>query len=150
MRRAAFIVALALFGFIVAPAQADVHVGVHVGIPAPPAFVYETAPHLVVVPGVPRVHYAPGVSANFFTYGSNYYTYDRGYWFIAESGHGPWRYVERRYVPAPVLRVPVRYYVVAPQHVRSSHWHGHAHGYGHGHGYGKARYHHGGYHGHRH
>ena len=41
--------------------------------------------------------------------------------------------MEPRYVPAPVLRVPTRYYHVPPRLVGGGHWHGN----------GKASYHHG-------
>lgn len=107
---------------------ADVHVGIHVGVP-PPVYRFDAPPALVVVPGVPDVRYAPNVGV---TYGGRYYTYHDDAWFIARDEYGPWRYVERRGVPAPVLRVPTRYYHVAPRH------------HGGGRYYGKARYPHGG------
>lgn len=116
--------ALAFVATTAVSAPAEVHVGVHIGIPAPPVFVYERAPRLVVVPGVPHVEYAPDVSENFFVYGGRYYTYYDGGWFVADGGRGPWTYVERRYVPAPILRVPSRYYHVPPRVVRGNHWHG--------------------------
>jgi hypothetical protein len=106
---------------------ADVHVGVNIGVPAPPHVVFEAPPRLVVVPGVPTVHYAPDVSVNFFTYGGRYYTYDSGNWFVADYDRGPYTYVERRYVPAPVLHVPTRYYRVPPRLVGGGHWHGDHH-----------------------
>jgi hypothetical protein len=110
--------------FHTAPASAaDVHVGVNIGIPAPPHIVFEAPPRLVVVPGVPHVHYAPDVSVNFFSYGDRYYTYDDGYWFVSDYDRGPWTYVERRYVPGPVLHVPTRYYHVPPRLVGGGHWH---------------------------
>ncbi len=137
-------------------AHAEVHVGVHIGIPAPPAFVYTAPPRVVVVPGVPEVEYAPDASENFFVYGGRYYTYYDGDWFVASGERGPWTYVERSYVPAPVLRVPTRYYRVAPRHVDRGHWHNgrasyhgnphhmehHDHGgHGNGHGHDNARDH---------
>jgi hypothetical protein len=151
------IAAALIAGFCAAPAvhptaadAADVHVGVNIGIPAPPPIVFEAPPRLVVVPGVPTVHYAPDVSVNFFAYGGRYYTYDDGAWFVSDYDRGPWSYVERRYVPGPVLHVPTRYYRVPPRLVGGGHWHdGHRHnesrGYhshrskwrGDGHGHGK-------------
>jgi hypothetical protein len=102
-----------------------VHVGINIGVP-PPVYHFEAPPRLVVVPGVPDVRYAPNVGVTFFAYGDRYYTYHDGGWFVAGDTYGPWSYVEPRYVPAPVLRVPQRYYRVAPRH--------------HGGHYGKARY----------
>lgn len=143
MRRTTILAAtFALGALVTSPVRAaDVHVGVHIGIPAPPVISFPAPPRLVVVPGVPSVYYAPDVDVNFFTYGDRYYTYYDGGWFWAYDTHGPWTYVERRYVPAPVLRVPTRYYHVAPRIVGGDgHWHG-----DHGHGWsgGKAQYHHG-------
>ena len=135
--RAASITAVILAGisFAAAPVHAaDVHVDVHIG---PPAWVYEAPPHVVVVPGIPQVYYAPDLGVNFFTYGGRYYTYEHDRWYVAHGGHGPWTYVEHRYVPAPVLRVPTRYYRVPPRLVGGGHW-SHS-SYGHG----KASYHHG-------
>lgn len=105
-----------------APASADVHVGVHIDVPPPPVVTFAAPPRLVVVPGVPHVHYAPDVSVNFFSYGGRYYTYDDGSWFVARGTDGPWGYVEQRYVPAPLLRVPSRYYHVPPRLVGGGHW----------------------------
>ena len=120
---------------------ADVHVGVHIGVPAPPPIVFEAPPRLVIVPGVPRVYYAPDVSVNFFSYGGRYYTYDDGNWFVARDYGGPWSYVAPRYVPQPILVVPHRYYHVPPRFVGGGHWdHGHGH-YAHG-----SYQHHGSYH----
>jgi hypothetical protein len=136
--KAASITAVILAGltFAAAPVRAaDVHVDVNIG---PPAWVYEAPPHVVVVPGVPHVYYAPELGVNFFTYGGRYYTYDQDRWYVAHGGHGPWTYVERRYVPAPVLRVPTRYYHVPPRLVGGGHWNRGSYG-----GHGKAKYHHG-------
>ncbi len=122
---------------------ADVHIGVNI---VPPAIHFDAPPRLVVVPGLPTVHYAPDVSVNYFAYGDAYYTYDNGNWFVAHDDRGPWSYVERRYVPGPVLRVPNRYYRVPPRLVGGGHWNRHSHrshehesswhrdGHGHGHG----------------
>jgi hypothetical protein len=119
-------IAAALIATTIAAAPAiaaDVHVGVNIGIPAPPHVVFQAPPRLVVVPGVPAVHYAPDVAVNYFSYGDRYYTYESGNWFVAHADRGPWTYVERRYVPAPILRVPHRYYRVPPRLVGGGHWH---------------------------
>lgn len=141
MRRVMMIASAVTFaGAILAGAAeaADVHVGVHIGVPAPPPIVFQAAPRLVVVPGAPRVYYAPDVSVNFFSYGGRYYTYDDGNWFVARDYGGPWSYVAPRYVPHAIVVVPHRYYHVPPRVVGGGHWdHGHGH-YQHG------SYHHGG------
>lgn len=112
------------------PVQAaDVHIGINIGVPPPPAIVVPAPPRLVVVPTTPAVRYAPDVSANFFFYGGSYYTFNDGAWFVASAYDGPWTYVERVYVPRPVLVVPYRYYRVPPGHLRHAHgYHGHPHG----------------------
>lgn len=111
MHRATLATAFAAIMACSAPSSADVQVGIHIDVPPPPVVTFAAPPRLVVVPGVPHVHYAPDVSVNFFSYGGRYYTYDDGNWFVARGTDGPWGYVEQRYVPAPVLRVPSRYYV---------------------------------------
>lgn len=145
MRTTTILAAVILAGTLTStPARAaDVHVGVNIGIPAP-VYHFDAPPELVVVPGVPHVRYAPNVDVNFFAYGERYYTYHDGGWFVAADQYGPWSYVEPRYVPAPVLRVPVRYYHVAPRHYHygqaryprgKGHWkHDDYGGRGHGHG----------------
>jgi hypothetical protein len=120
MRSCTAAFALVLIAFAATPVRAEVHVGINIGVPA---WTYVEPPHVVVVPGIPTVHYAPDVAVNFFTYGGRYYTYDEGHWFVAYDDHGPWSYVERSYVPAPVLRVPTRYYRVPPRLVGGGHWH---------------------------
>jgi len=140
--RAASIAAIILAGsfalagtFAATPVHAaDVHVDVNIG---PPVWAYDVPPQVVVVPGVPHVYYAPELGVNFFTYSGRYYTYEHDRWYVAYGGHGPWTYVERRYVPAPVLHVPTRYYRVPPRLVGGGHWN---HSY---YGQGKASYHHG-------
>lgn len=119
---AAACAAIAVTAATSSPAGAEVHVGVHIDVPAPPVVTFQAPPRLVVVPGVPHVHYAPDVAVSFFTYGGRYYTYDDGNWFVARSDRGPWGYVEHRYVPAPLLRVPSRYYHVPPRLVGGGHW----------------------------
>jgi hypothetical protein len=127
---------------LVAPAFAEVHVGI--SIPAPPSIVITAPPHLVVVPGVPTVQYAPDVNANFFYYDNSYYTYSGGNWFIASSYNGPWVYVERVHVPRPLISVPGHYYRHGgPSYYGRSDWehrrhdehHGHVSYYEHGHGH---------------
>jgi len=129
-----------------APARADVHVGINIGVPPPPAIALPAPPPLVVVPGSP-VYYAPEVPYNFFYYGGTYYVFNDGYWYNSRSAHGPWVFVQ--HVPRAVRYVPARYYHVPPGHLKhhgpppwAGHGRGHYkhdddHGHGHGHGHGK-------------
>ncbi len=90
-------------------AHAQVRVGIDIGIhlPGPPS--------LVVVPGAP-VYYAPGPPANLFFYANQYWAFASGVWYSGPTWNGPWVVVQPAYVPAPILRVPVRYYRVPPSH----------------------------------
>lgn len=156
MKRFSMIASSLTFAAVLAgPASAaDVHVGIHVGVPLPPPVVFAAPPRLVIVPGAPRVYYAPDVAGNFFSYGDHYYRYDDGNWFVASAYDGPWGYVERRHVPHAILVVPHRYYHVAPRLVGGGHWdRGHGHydyKHGNGHWKNKAGRHHGGGHGKHH
>jgi hypothetical protein len=118
-------------GGLITPARAaDVHVGINVGIPAPPVIAVPAPPRLIVVPSTPAVQYAPDVGANFFFYGGQYYTYNDGNWFIASAYNGPWVYA--RHVPRPLLVVPARYYHAPPRyHGGRRYYRGHGQGRGH-------------------
>ena len=99
----------ALLAFILSgPADAQVHVDIGIRLPAPP--------HLVVVPGVAAVSYAPAAPANFFFYGGQYWVFTQSGWHVSRRHDGPWVLVAPQFVPRPVLMVPVRYYHVPPGH----------------------------------
>lgn len=89
------------------PDSGEAGVNVNINLTAPPAF--------QVVPGTP-VQYAPAVPTNYFLYGSRYYVFTDGTWFVAPRYNGPWAVVAPAYVPQPILTVPVRYYHVPPGH----------------------------------
>lgn len=96
----------------VTPANAQVSVAiglpsVNIGINVP---VY---PQLVQVPGYP-VYYAPRAGANYFFYDGAYWVYAGDNWYASSWYNGPWHLVAPAYVPAYVLRVPVRYYRAPP------------------------------------
>jgi hypothetical protein len=92
------------------PAWGQVHIDIGIRLPAPPT--------LTVIPGVP-VYYAPQAPANVFFYGHQYWLFHGNGWYVGPTWNGPWVVVEPIHLPVPILRVPVRYYVVRP-----SHWHG--------------------------
>ena len=89
------------------PAQAQIRIDVGIHLPGPPP--------LVVVPGAP-VYYAPSAQANVFFYGDQYWIFHSGGWHVGPTWSGPWVVIAPVHVPAPILRVPVRYYKVPPGH----------------------------------
>jgi len=90
-------------------ALAEVYVSIGINLP-----VY---PRLVPVPGYP-VYYAPGVNSNYFFYDGLYWVLDGDNWYESSWYNGPWVAVDPLYVPAYVLRVPVRYYRRPPVYFR--------------------------------
>jgi hypothetical protein len=88
-------------------AQAQVHVDIGINLPGPPQW--------TVVPGLP-VYYAPTAPANVFFYNQQHYAFVNGAWYVGPRYNGPWIAVAPQFVPAPLLRVPVRYYHVPPPH----------------------------------
>jgi hypothetical protein len=105
----------ALLGLIlVARAEAQIHLDIGIHFPA--------SPQLVVVPQVPVVRYVPAGPANLFHYDGQYWVFTNGAWHVSQGHNGPWITVAPRFVPRPVLLVPVYYY-----HVRPGHWQKWAH-----------------------
>lgn len=92
----------------VSPAAAQISIGiglpsVSIGINLP------VFPELVVVPNYP-VYYAPRGDVNLFFYDGMYWAYQRDNWYASSWYNGPWGLVGPEYVPAFILRVPIRYY----------------------------------------
>jgi hypothetical protein len=70
-------------------------------------------PELVLVPDSP-VYYAPQLGANYFFYDGEYWVYQNDTWYVSSWYDGPWWQVAPEDVPDFVLRVPVRFYLMAP------------------------------------
>jgi hypothetical protein len=102
LRRILFggITILMLFG-VPSLGHAQVTVNIGINLPAPP--------QLVPVPATP-VMYAPSVGANYFFYGSEYYVFANGGWYVSPRHNGPWTLLAPEFVPRPILMVPVQYY----------------------------------------
>jgi hypothetical protein len=100
-----------------AQAKVDVHIGI--GIPPPPAVVFESEPQLVVVPGT-QVFYLANPDYDLYRYGGYYYVNRDGYWYRSRSYRGPFGYVEYGRVPRQIVVVPgnFHHYPVHP-----SNWH---------------------------
>jgi len=92
-------------------ARAQVSVSIGINLPGPP--------QLVAVPATP-VMYAPGLAANYFYYGRQYFVFTNGVWYAGAGYNGPWVAVAQEYVPRPILAVPVQYYRLPPAEWR--HW----------------------------
>jgi hypothetical protein len=103
MRRLILAVVIGLA--VAVPAHAQVHVNIGIQLPGPPI--------LEVIPGAP-VYYAPRAPANVFFYGHQYWLYHGDGWYAGPTWNGPWVVVEPVRLPAPILRVPVRYYHAPP------------------------------------
>jgi len=117
MRTKLMVLSLAICSAMAAiPAAAQVSVGiglpgVSIGINVP------TYPQLVAIPGYP-VYYAPNLGSNYFFYDGAYWVYQNDNWYSSTWYNGPWGLVQPAYVPAYVLRVPVRYYRSPPVYFR--------------------------------
>ena len=103
------IVVFALLLGAALPARAEVNVSIGINVPI--------FPDLVPVPGYP-VYYDPRGDANYFFYDGAYWVYRDDNWYSSTWYNGPWRVIGPEFVPAYVLRVPVRYYRQPPVYFR--------------------------------
>jgi len=93
-------------------ANAQTRLGVSLSIgdaPPPPVIVVRQEPHVVYVPEA-RVYYVDDSRDDWFRVGTYWYIEREGYWYRASSYRGPYRVIERRYVPTTVWRVPKRHW----------------------------------------
>ncbi|WP_324780884.1 hypothetical protein [Thiobacillus sedimenti] len=97
-----------------AAVRADVSVGVGISVPGVSIGINVPAyPRLVRIPGYP-VYYDPRIHLNLFFYDGLYWVFQGDHWYVSSWYDGPWDLVDPYDVPLFVLRVPVRYYRVAP------------------------------------
>jgi hypothetical protein len=102
----------------VAAVQAQVGVGIQIGLPGGQMGVsMPSYPMLVRVPGYP-VYYDPQAHNNYFFYDGLYWVYANDDWYASSWYNGPWQLTGRDYVPLYVLRIPVRYYRQPPVYFR--------------------------------
>jgi len=76
-----------------------------VGGGSAPPFPWRMEPHVVVVNSVAVVQ-DDHCDEDVFRYGSAWWRLRGGWWYRGASWRGPWRSVDVRIVPGPVLRVP--------------------------------------------
>jgi hypothetical protein len=88
-------------------ATAGVNVGINVNLGPPPIVVAEP-PEVVLVPRS-QVYFVPGLEFDVF-FSNGYWWSPRGdRWYRSRAYNGPWRTIERRYVPRAVIGVPHDY-----------------------------------------
>jgi hypothetical protein len=108
MRYLIFVLSMLLLPL--APARADVHVGIGVAVPGISIGINVPAyPRLVRVPNYP-VYYDPYLDLNLFFYDGLYWVFVGDDWYVSDWYDGPWSLVARVEVPLYLLRIPVRYY----------------------------------------
>ena len=119
--------ALLLASAISAPdAQGRVDVQVGIGIPPPPAVVFDREPGVVLVPQT-QVYYVPDLDYDLYRFGGYWYINRHGYWYRSSSYRGPFAPIVYERVPHAIIAVPSRFHR-APIH--PANWHGgppHAH-----------------------
>ena len=86
-------------------ARAGVRVNVNIG---PPPIVVAEPPEVVLIPGS-QVYFVPQPDIDIFFYNGYWWSPRGDRWYRARAYNGPWGVVERRFVPAPVFRVPRNY-----------------------------------------
>ncbi|HVN97332.1 MAG TPA: glycine zipper family protein [Syntrophorhabdaceae bacterium] len=79
----------------------------------PPAYVIETPPTVVPIPGS-YVYYVPDIGVDIFFYHGYWYRPYGGHWYRGAGYNGPWVYVGARAVPPPIIGIPPDYRRVMP------------------------------------
>jgi len=106
------ILATSMLLYAANPAHAQVSVGIQShGVSI--GFNVSAYPRMVAIPGYP-VYSDPRMNSNYFFYDGLYWVYQDNNWYSSGWYDGPWDQIGPQYVPAFVLRVPVRYYGQRP------------------------------------
>lgn len=87
------------------PAAAEVNVSVNIGVPS---IVVPAPPVMIPVPRT-TVYFAPEVDADLYFSGGFWWTPKEGRWFRSRAYNGPWAYVQPRFVPGEIIRLPRGY-----------------------------------------
>lgn len=86
-------------------AAAEVSVSINIG---PPPIVAPAPPEVVLMPRM-GVYFVPGLSFDVFFYNGYWWSPRGDRWYRSRAYGGPWRIIDRRYVPRPVFGVPHDY-----------------------------------------
>ncbi len=101
-------------------AFAEVNVNINIG---PPPIVVPEPPEVVLVPGA-GVFFVPQLDFDVFFYNDYWWSPRGSHWYRSRAYNGPWGVIDKRYVPAPVYRVPkdYRHRYEREQRIPYEHW----------------------------
>jgi hypothetical protein len=101
-------------------ASAEVNININLG---PPPIVVAEPLEVVLIPGS-RVYFVPHPEIDVFFYNGYWWSPRGSQWYRARAYNGPWKIVERRYIPAPVYKVPKDYRIVyeREKHIPYGQW----------------------------
>jgi len=101
-------------------ASAEVSININLG---PPPIVVAEPPEVVMIPGL-QVYFVPQLEFDVFFYNGYWWSPRGSRWYRTRAYNGPWKVVNKRYVPAPVYRVPKDYRNVyeKEQHIPYGQW----------------------------
>lgn len=77
-------------------------------LPPPPPQIFVRPPEMIIIPGSP-VFVAPHPDVDIFFYGDYWWSPRGDHWYRSRDYNGPWREMDRRYIPPPVFAFPRDY-----------------------------------------
>ena len=86
-------------------ASAEVNININLG---PPPIVVAEPPEVVMIPGS-IIYFVPQIEFDVFFYNGYWWSPRGSQWYRSRAYNGPWGVVHKRYIPAPVYRVPKDY-----------------------------------------